>query len=120
METSHIAAERYYSLSRRRFLRGLGVCIALPTFESVRSLCAAPSDDKLAATAAGAPLRSLFVAFPNGTVPAAWWPKEEGKDFEFSPTLKPVEELRQHLQILGGLEHKAANGGPDGSGDHAR
>ncbi|HTL58974.1 MAG TPA: DUF1552 domain-containing protein [Candidatus Limnocylindrales bacterium] len=120
METRNIAAERYCSLSRRQFLRGLGVCIALPMFESVRPLCAAPSAGSVAATAAGAPLRSLFVAFPNGAIPAAWWPKAEGRDFEFSPTLKPLEKLRQHLQILGGLDHKAANGGPDGPGDHAR
>ena len=30
------AAQRYASLSRRRFLRGLGACLALPAFESFR------------------------------------------------------------------------------------
>src|SRR5206468_11777281 len=34
--------------------------------------------------------------------------------------LKPLEALRHHLQVLGGLDQKAAYGGPDGAGDHAR
>jgi hypothetical protein len=65
-------------------------------------------------------LRAAFLFFPNGAIPAAWWPKGEGKDFEFSRTLKPLEAHRQHLQVLGGLDQKAAYGGPDGGGDHAR
>jgi hypothetical protein len=116
-----IAAERYFAFSRRRFLRGLGVCIALPAFESLapfKSL-AAPAR-KLATTASGAPLRAAFLFFPNGAIPAAWWPKGDGKDFEFSHTLNPLQPLRQHIQILGGLDQKAAYGGPDGAGDHAR
>jgi hypothetical protein len=117
-----IAAECHFSLSRRRFLRGLGACIALPAFESLRplNLLASPAAGKLAATASGTPLRTAFLFFPNGAIPAAWWPKGEGKDFEFSPTLKPLEAYRQQLQVLGGLDQKAANGGADGAGDHAR
>ncbi len=120
MEARAIAAERYDSWTRRTFLRGLGVCLALPAFESLRSVSAAPSVGGMATTTTGAPLRSLFIGFPNGAIPAAWWPKEEGQDFELSPTLEPLAKVRQHLQVLGGLDHKAANGGPDGAGDHAR
>src|SRR5881628_1409515 len=122
MLNRNFAAERYASLTRRHFLRGLGACIALPAFESLRplSLLAAPAAGKLAITASGAPLRAAFLFFPNGAIPSAWWPKGEGKEFEFSRTLKPLEALRHHLQVLGGLDQKAAYGGPDGAGDHAR
>lgn len=119
----NITAERHFSLTRRQFLRGLGACIALPAFESLRpppSLLAAPALGKLATTPTGAPLRTAFLFFPNGAIPTAWWPKGEGKEFELSPTLKPLEAHRQHLQVLGGLDHQAANGGADGAGDHAR
>ena len=122
MNTSHtIAAERHFAFSRRNFLRGLGACVALPAFESLGALkaLAAPAA-KLATTASGAPLRSAFLFFPNGAIPAAWWPKGEGKDFEISRTLKPLEPLRQHIQVIGGLDQKNAEGGPDGGGDHAR
>src|SRR6185295_18873221 len=111
-----------FSFTRRRFLRGLGACIALPAFESLGplKLFAATSGGKLAITASGAPLRASFLFCPNGAIQSTWWPKDDGKDFEFSRTLKPLEKLRSHLQILGGLDQKAAYGGPDGAGDHAR
>jgi hypothetical protein len=119
------AAARHFAFSRRYFLRGLGACVALPLFESLRPLkvLAAAPGTRLATTASGAPLRAAFFCFPNGAIPGAWWPTAaEGADtdFEFSPTLKPLEALRSHLQILGGLDHKAATAGPDGAGDHAR
>jgi hypothetical protein len=122
MNTNHTpAAERHFAFNRRNFLRGLGACIALPAFESLGALkaLAAPTS-KLAATSSGAPLRTAFVYFPNGAIPAAWWPKNEGKDFDFSRTLQPLEPLRQHLQVLGGLDQRCAYGGQDGGGDHAR
>ena len=118
----NIAAERHFQFSRRHFLRGLGACVALPAFASLRplNLLAAPAHGSLACTPTGAPLRAAFLCFPNGAIPSAWWPETEGTSFEFSRTLKPLEPHRQHLQILGGLDQKSANGGPDGAGDHAR
>jgi hypothetical protein len=74
----------------------------------------------LAATATGAPLRAAFIYFPNGAIPSAWWPNGEETAFEFNRTLQPLTDLRQHLQILGGLDHVNATPGPDGAGDHAR
>jgi hypothetical protein len=120
-----IAAERRASLSRRRFLRGVGACLALPAFESLRlSALAAPAARgaavPLAETATGAPLRTAFVYFPNGAIPATWWPEGGEKDFTLSRTLKPLEKVRHQLQVLGGLDHVNATPGPDGAGDHAR
>jgi len=108
--------------TRRHFLRGLGTCVALPAFASLlpARLMAASSADKLAVTATGAPLRAAFLYFPNGSIPSAWWPGKEGTDFELSPTLKPLEQCRQHLQILGGLDDHSAEAKEDGAGDHAR
>lgn len=115
------ATERHSAFSRRHFLRGLGACIALPAFESLRprTLQAGPPVPA-ATTATGAPLRAAFLCFPNGAIPGAWWPKGEGHQFELSRTLEPLEPLRRHVQVLSGLDQKAAVGGPDGAGDHAR
>ena len=74
----------------------------------------------MATTATGAPLRTAFLYFPNGAIPSAWWPAQEGSAFELSRTLKPLEPYKQLLQVLGGLDHKNAEAGPDGAGDHAR
>jgi hypothetical protein len=73
-----------------------------------------------ATTATGAPLRTAFVYFPNGAIPAAWWPTGDGADFKWGRTLAPLESNRQFVQVLGGLDDKTADPGPDGAGDHAR
>ena len=115
---------REFHLSRRRFLRGLGACIAVPALESLRSgtLLAAETAGaaKLASTASGAPLRMAFVYFPNGAIQPNWWPKGEDRTFELARTMQPLEGLKEHLQIMGGLDHVNATPGPDGAGDHAR
>jgi hypothetical protein len=114
--------ERHLSLSRRHFLRGLGACVALPAFESLGALktLAAPASH-LATSPTGAPVRAAFLFFPNGAIPSAWWPAEPaGSQFELSSTLAPLAKVRGSIQVLGGLDQKAANGGPDGAGDHAR
>src|SRR5215207_8116760 len=117
------AAERFGSLNRRHFLRGLGACLALPAFESLRpisALAAEASAAKLAATASGAPMRMAFVYFPNGAIQPSWWPKGEGKDFELARTMQPLTGVKHQLQVLGGMDHVNATPGPDGAGDHAR
>src|SRR5438128_967716 len=117
-----LAAERRASLSRRRFLRGLGACMALPAFESFRpfSLLAAPAGAAGVADKA-APVRMAFLYVPNGTIPSAWWPAGDGgKDFELPRTLTPLEKVRHQLQVISGLDDLNANPGPDGAGDHAR
>src|SRR6184192_4431312 len=117
-------AERMAGLTRRHFLKGLGACLAVPAFESLAPLssfaASSATAGKIATTSSGAPLRSAFVYFPNGAIPSAWWPATEGKDFELSPTLKPLEPHKEMIQVLGGLDHKHAEPGPDGAGDHAR
>jgi hypothetical protein len=118
----NLAAERQASLSRRRFLRGLGACMALPAFESLAplKLLAAPA---AAAAVEGktAPVRMAYVYVPNGAIPSAWWPEGEGgRDFAFSRTLQPLEKVRHEVQVIAGLEDLSADTGPDGGGDHAR
>ncbi len=108
-------------LPRRRFLRGLGLAVALPAFESLRQAAAAPAGaPRLATTPTGAPLRVAFVYFPNGAIQPNWWPTGSGARFELARTMKPMERLKGSLQVLGGLDHVHAKPGPDGSGDHAR
>jgi len=121
---AELAAQRHAGFTRRHFLRGLGACIALPAFESLAPSsmfagAAAPAG-KLATTATGAPLRTAFLYFPNGAIPSAWWPTGDETRFELNRTLQPLDSVRQHLQVLGGMDHVNAAPGPDGAGDHAR
>jgi hypothetical protein len=120
---SNRAAQRHHNLSRRRFLRGLGACVALPAFESLirsGSAMAASTMPTAASSATGAPVRMAFVYFPNGAIQPNWWPTGEGKDLQLARTMKPLESVRDSIQILAGLDHQNATPGPDGAGDHAR
>jgi hypothetical protein len=112
-------------MNRRRFLRNLGVIVSLPALESFLPRLGAANvtatGERLAATTAtGAPLRTAFLYFPNGAIPAAWWPTGKGRDFAFNRTMKPLESMKEKLHVLGGLTDLSAVGGADGGGDHAR
>ena len=106
--------------SRRNFLRGLGVAVALPALASRTSALACAPHAAMATTSTGAPVRMAFMYFPNGAIPGAWWPKGEGKDFELNRTMEPLAALKDQIQVIGGLDHKGGYPGPDGPGDHAR
>src|SRR5436190_841081 len=115
------AAQRHFSLSRRAFLRGLGVCVALPALESLNTLSAQIIPRPAAVTPSGAPLRMAFMEFANGALPQYWWPTgQPGTDFELNRTMRPLQALKNKIQIVSGLDHRNATPGPDGAGDHGR
>jgi hypothetical protein len=96
-------------LSRRTLLKGAGVSIGLPLLDAM-----IPAHTAVANTAAAARARLGFVYFPHGAVMQHWTPKQIGRDFEFSPVLKPLEVLRDHVTVVSGLRNKGAenSGGP--------
>jgi hypothetical protein len=87
------------ALSRRTVLRGLGAAVSLPLLDAM-----VPSLTALQRTPAQAPLRFGTVYVPNGVIPGQWFPTAEGKTFEFSPTLKPLEKFREQLLVVSGLD----------------
>jgi hypothetical protein len=116
-----ILTQRRTSLSRRRFLRGVGVSLALPAFESLLVKGAGAAGAGLPATTpSGAPLRMAFLYVPNGVNQSNWWPKKEGKEFELNRTMEPLQRFREQIQVISGLDQQNAFGGKDGPGDHAR
>lgn len=110
-----------FEINRRRFLKGLGACVTLPAFESALSgrVLAAPAAQK-GVTAAGAPLRTAFLYFPNGVNLHAWRPEGTGADYTLNKTMEPLAPHKDQFQIISGFEHKNGWAGPDGAGDHAR
>jgi hypothetical protein len=106
-------------LSRRTFLRGAGVTIALPFLESM-----VPAQTPLSKTAANPKSRLGCIYIPHGATMDKWTPATEGTGFEFSEILKPLEPFRDHLNVVSGLCHPQAGptDGEDSGGalDHNR
>lgn len=105
--------------TRRHFLKGLGLAVALPAMESLVP-GTAQAASQTATTTAGEPLRSVFLYVPNGVIMNKWAPEGTGKDYKLNETMKPLENLRSDFQIVSGLAHENGFAGKDGAGDHAR
>ncbi len=67
-----------------------------------------------------APARLLFTYIPVGANMPAWTPIGEGKDYQLSRILKPLEAFRDDFSVISGLDHHQADALGDGPGDHAR
>jgi hypothetical protein len=102
-------------LPRRTFLRGLGAAIALPVLDSMTPAYAAKTD---ASKKAAVRLGVSYI--PQGAIMEHWTPKVEGRDFDFTRILKPLEPFREHTLVLTGLMDNNGNELGDGPGDHAR
>src|SRR5580693_2848626 len=103
-------------LPRRTFLRGAGVAIALPLLDSM-----VPAGTALAQTAANPKSRLGCIYVPHGATMDKWTPTAEGKGFEFTESLKPLEKFRDRLVVVSNLAHPLAGGiGSDAGADHAR
>ena len=88
-------------LSRRTVLKGAGACIALPLLDAM-----IPAGTALADTPAAVKPRLGFVYFPHGAIQKHWTPEGTGRDFKFSPILKPLEPLREYVTVVTGLRNK--------------
>ncbi len=78
----------------------MGVAAALPLLDSML-----PAQTPLAKPT----VRLGFVYLPHGAIMNQWTPAAGGAGFEFSPILKPLEPLRDYVNVVSGLGHKAAD-----------
>jgi len=99
------------ALSRRTFLRGAGATLALPFLDAM-----APA---LSAAVKSTP-RLGFIYIANGVIQNLWNPVTPGPLTDLTPTLKPLEGVRDQLNIISGLAHLQADTFGDGTGDHPR
>jgi hypothetical protein len=97
-------------LSRRTFLRGAGVSIALPFLEAMLPVRAGAQS-----AARGRPPRMAFVYIPNGVNIADWRPRGEGRNWQFGPTMEPLQPLKDDLCVISGLGHPRSSGQHDGA-----
>lgn len=98
-------------LDRRRFLRGSGIALSLPVLTS--AVKAADS------SAAGTGVKRLACFYQPDGVPMplaedpayqdwAWFPHGNGREFQLTKCLQPLESLRSEITVLSGFSHPAA------------
>lgn len=93
-------------LSRRTFLNGAGVTLALPFLESM-----IPAVGALGQTAAAKSRTRLgCVYFPHGAIMNKWTPATEGAGFELSEILQPLKPFHGQINVISGLESAQAYG----------
>ena len=90
-------------LSRRRFLHGVGVAMALPWMESI------PVWGNVPGTGAG-PKRFAALFMGNGVNPDHWWASGSGTDMELGKSLTPMAPLKTKMNVISGLFNKNATG----------
>ncbi len=92
------------AIRRRQFLKQLGISASTLPF-----LVGLPS---LGLAAPARPRQRLIIMFsPNGTIPSAFWPDEEGHDFTLKEILSPLEACKKRMLVLHGLSNRVRGDG---------
>src|SRR3954465_15431666 len=97
-----------HRLTRRTFLRGIGVTMALPWFESLPVWGDEPSGGKRSSEA---PVRFAALFSGNGFHSKEWWAKGEGKNMELGKVLAPLTDFREKMLFVRGLYNEEAQKG---------
>ncbi|MCA9072783.1 MAG: DUF1552 domain-containing protein, partial [Planctomycetaceae bacterium] len=88
--------------SRRRFLRGLGVTLALPWLETPK-LWGRDVAEPSSPSQKQSPLRFACLFMANGVNPSDWGAEGQGTDMVLRDSLKPLEPVKDQLLVLNGL-----------------
>src|SRR5687768_5854103 len=86
-------------MTRRGFLRGAGVALALPALEG---------------WAAESPRRLVCIGVDLGFHPAEWTPKGVGREWVPGPLLEPLARHRDAFTVFSQLDHPNVNSGHSG------
>ena len=103
MRKPHGPANQMNPLSRRSFLRGSGIAMALPFLDAMWPA-------RAFAAAAGTPRRMVCVCASLGIHAPFLFPKEAGRGYALTPYLEKLQAYRDDFTLFSGLSH------PDQSG----
>jgi hypothetical protein len=91
------------NISRRTFLKGTGVSLALPFLDAML-----PS--RLWAAENASPRRMVCICTSLGLHAPFLFPKTVGRDYELTPYLEMLKEHRDDFTLFGGLSHPEQSG----------
>jgi hypothetical protein len=97
------------ALSRRRFLRGVGVALSLPLLDAMQPRTARGASAAIAANAR--PRRMLGICNNLGLRPDLFFPTGSGRDYAASPYLRLLQAHRNDFTVISGVSHPNVDGG---------
>ena len=92
-------------LPRRTFLRGAGVAMALPALDCMVPAFASEKPNR------AVPRRMVTINFELSFHPPNLMPAKPGPDYELTPYIKPLANLRNDFTIISGTSHPEVDGG---------
>lgn len=93
-------------ISRRSVLRGMGASLGLPWLEAMSPTTALASTPHVKA-----PVRLAALYMPNGVNISLWFPQGKGRDFQLTPTLEPLADVRDQITVFSNLWNEGSKGG---------
>lgn len=104
-------------MNRRHVLRSAGVSLALPLLDAMapRRGTADGSTFRPWERVDGKAPRLICCYVPNGVNIAEWVPKDAGRGYTLSPTLRALASVRDEFTVLSGLGHPNSEGGHSGA-----
>lgn len=91
-------------LDRRAFLRGSGVCLALPLLDAMQPAHA------LGSTKAAIPRRMVAIETNMGILPQFFFPEKAGPDYTLSPYLQRLAAHRKDFTVFSGVSLPGVTG----------
>ena len=98
-------------ISRRYFLRGVGVAFSLPFLDSMLAPFARAATPASSLASGGAPRRMLAICNNLGVLPAHFFPQGSGRDYAPSAYLDLLKEHRGDFTVFSGVSHPNVDGG---------
>src|SRR6476660_5111801 len=89
--------KRRWKITRRTFLRGVGVTMALPWLESIPAW--GETTPAVGETATAYPKRLAVLFWGNGVNSNHWWAKGSGAEMELGKSLQPFEAFKTRINV---------------------
>ena len=96
-------------LSRRTFLRGTGITLALPFLDAMRPIFGAAA--KAAGADSAVPRRMVCIQTNQGIMPQFFFPEKASRDFALTPYLEKLAAHRDQITVFSGVSLPGVTGG---------
>jgi len=105
----YISTQRH--ISRRHFLRGVGVALALPFLDSMVVPFARSAEVSSPLAPSATPRRMFAICNNLGLLPGSFFPTGAGREYAASPYLETLKEHRNDFTVFSGVSHPNVDGG---------